>query len=78
MFVGYTISNLIKECNFDVVNFEYNKKIQYQMHKNSLISYVRVITPQVLRTKPKFIYFSGNEQSIISFTKSKNLLSLNC
>ena len=75
MFVGYTISNLIKECNFDVVNFEYDKKIQYQMHKNSLISYVRVITPQ---TKPKFIYFSGNEQSIISFTKSKNLLSLNC
>ena len=30
MYVGYTISNLIKECNFDVVKFEYNKKIQYQ------------------------------------------------
>ena len=75
MYVGYTISNLIKECNFDVVKFEYNKKIQYQMHKNSLISYVRVLTPQVLRTKPKFIYFSGNQQSIISFTKLRTYLT---
>ena len=66
MFVGCTISKLIKECNFDVVNFEYNKKIQYQMNKNSLISYVRVITPQVLRTKPKFIFIFRVMNNLLS------------
>ena len=36
----------------------------------------------VLRTKPKLIYFSGNQQSIISFINIKNwiknIFSLNC
>ena len=76
---GLQISNLTKECNFDVANFKsITRSYSTKMHNNSTISYVRFIITQFLRTKPKFIYFSGNQQSILFFTKIKNLLNLNC
>ena len=45
------------------------------MDINSVISFVRVIITQLSINK-KIIYFSPNQQSIISFIKIKNLISI--
>ena len=77
------INNLTKETNFEIENWSITRTCI-----NSVISFVRVIiillwiNTLFLRTKPKFSYFSGSQQSIILFTEIKNLIKnlliLNC
>ena len=80
-----------KSClklNKIVVYYLKRRYCSTKLYINSVISFVTVIKIKlwlktaVLRTKPKLIYFSGNQQSIISFINIKNwirnIFSLNC
>ena len=76
-------NNLTKECNYEIVNVSKTRPNCTKLYRNFIIRFCRVTTVQLLlntvflTTKPKFIYISGKQQSIISFIKIKNLL-LNC
>ena len=77
------INNLTKECNFEISNLSIKRIYHTKLDLNSVIIFVRVTIiihlqkkKWIFKTKAKLIYFSGDQQSIISFLGIKNLRSL--
>ena len=71
---------LTNKCNFEIVNLSITRAYCTKLYMNSVISFVTVLLIQswiniaFVRTKPRFIYFSANQQPFISFIKIKNLI----